>query len=290
MAAKPDLSIIIVNWKVRRLLEKCLDSILKYKGNLNLEIFVIDNDSRDNTAEMMMVQYPDLDCISLPRNIGFARANNLGIERAKADVIFLLNPDTEISAGYMQKALEYMRSHPQVGIMGTKILNADKSVQKSIRRFPDFSSQLLVLLKLRNVLMDNKYLSHYLADDFDYSKEQQVDQIMGAAMFIRREVLDKIGLLDEKFFIWFEEIDFCERAHQAGFKLVYYPDISLVHYGGSSFGQQTTLRKQMMFNSSLLYYFRKHRSFVQWLILVLVVPVNILLTFLYAAFIKKREF
>lgn len=288
--SKPDISIVIVNWKVRRLLEKCLDSIYRYRGDLDLQIFVVDNDSRDNTSEMMMVQYPEINTISLSRNIGFAAANNLAINRCTADYIFLLNPDTEISANYLQEALKYLKAHPQVGILGTKILNPDKSIQSSVRRFPDLVSQILVMFKMRNVLLNNDRIKHYLFSEFDYNKEQEVPQVMGAAMFITRPLLEKIGALDSKFFIWFEEIDFCMRAKKAGFKVMYLPSISLIHYGGVSFGQRNGLRKQWLFDRSLLYYFRKHGNILQWLALALMVPINLALTLLYVTFIKKREF
>ena len=287
--SKPDISVIIVNWKVRKLLAKCLDSILENSYGFNLEIFVVDNDSIDGTPEMIMVKYPKVKMICLHKNYGFAKANNLAIKQARADCIFLLNPDTEILPGFFSNILNYLNNNPIVGIVGPKILNNDGSLQPSIRRFPDILSQILVMLKLRNVLGDNKFLDHYLAKDFDYDQEQEVEQIMGAAMIIRREVIERIGMLDEKYFVWFEEVDYCQRANKAGFTIKYFPGTVLIHAGGSSFGQQLVFKNQLVFDRSLLWYFWKHKPFWQWLIVVFLVPINLILTLIYVLFLQKQE-
>ncbi|MBU1203172.1 glycosyltransferase family 2 protein [Patescibacteria group bacterium] len=285
---RPDVSIIIVNWKVRALLEKCLNSILAETGNKQLEIIVVDNDSADGTSEMVMMEYPMIRMIALPQNIGFAAANNLALEQAHADIIFLLNPDTEVTDGFFEEALKYFKNNPSVDIVGPKIINPDGSNQSSVRRFPDLLSQILIMLKLKNILVDNKLLSNYLANDFNYSKEQEVEQIMGAAMLIRRNVFEKIGKFDEKFFIWFEEVDFCLRAVQAGLKIKYIPYATIIHKGGESFSQRNSLRKQIIFNKSILRYFFKHKPFIEWLIILLIIPINILLTVFYVIFLKNK--
>lgn len=312
--AKPDISVIIVNWKVRPLLEKCLNSILTHQEGVNLEIFVVDNDSCDGSPEMVMLEYPQVKMIALPSNHGFAKANNLALKQAQGRFLFLLNPDTEITAGFFPATLSYLEQHPEVGLLGPKILNPDGSLQYSVRRLPDFLSQVLTLLKLQNIIIDEKplnrylakkflplvlkvraYFSHnkimpyYLAEDFDYHKTQPVEQLMGSAMFLRREVLEKIGGLDEKFFIWFEEVDYCQRARQAGFQIIYLAEAKIVHYGGESFNKKRVLSRQLIFDRSLLYYFFKHKPFWQWLLLILIMPLNILLTVIYALFLQVRE-
>ena len=142
-----DISIIIVNWKVRPLLKKCLDSILKYKDDLDIEIFVIDNDSKDGSPKMITTNYPEVNMIALKSNYGFAKANNLGLKRAKGKYLLLLNPDTEITKDFFKKVIKYLDKHTDIGILGPQILNPDKSKQDSVRRFPTFFSQILVLLK-----------------------------------------------------------------------------------------------------------------------------------------------
>ena len=248
--ARPDITIIIVNWKVRALVEKCLDSIITHDEGVNLEIFVVDNDSRDGVAEMIMMEYPDVKMIALPHNIGFGAANNLAIKQARGRYLCLLNPDTRVTANFFPTMINYMDQHPEVGMAGPKILNPDESLQLSVRRFPDLLSQILILLKLKNILVNNKFLSRYLFGDFDYTKEQAVEQIMGAAMIVRRQVIDKIGMFDEKFFVWFEEVDFCKRVLAGGFQIKYFPEAKVIHYGGASFNKRTVLRKQINFNQN----------------------------------------
>ena len=311
--AKADMAVIIVNWKVRDLLKKCLDSILIYQKNYQLEIFVVDNDSQDGSAEMLKDDYPMVSLMALEKNIGFGAANNLAIKKATGEYIFLLNPDTEITADFFEKAFSYMQNNPAVGILGPRIINSDGSQQASIRNLPNLLSQSLTLFKLQNILCidkplepyihkvfvrpvlkirklfsNSKVLRHYLAEDFDYNKEQAVDQIMGAAMFIRRSVFDKIGVFDTKFFVWFEEVDLCEQAKKAGILIKYFPEAIIIHWGGQSFSQSHTLKKQLIFNKSLLYYFFKHKPFIQTLIIFLLIPINIGLTLIYVTFFKNK--
>lgn len=284
-----DITVVIVNWKVRDLLEKNLKAILANKDGLNIEIYVVDNDSRDGTSEMIMMEFPDVKVLAMARNLGFAKANNLAIKQAKGKYIFVLNPDTQVKPGFFRSIYNYMESNPEVGIVGPRILNSDGSTQPSIRRFPDLFSHILIMLKLRNILVENKFLKNYFLTDFDYEKEQEVEQIMGAAMMIRRSVFDKIGLFDEKFFVWFEEVDFCLRARKEKIKIKYFPQAELYHEGGRSFSKEAIVRKQIIFNKSLLHYFFKHKAFYQALIIALFVPINILLTIGYAIYKNPRR-
>lgn len=312
--SQPDLSVIIVNWKVRRLLDRCLQSLQRYSQGLNLEIFVVDNDSCDGTSEMLMAEYMDVVCIARPRNIGFAAACNLGIKQSQADYVLLLNPDAQITADTLSTMLQYMRENQSVGILGPKILNPDGSRQLSVRKIPSLWSQILTLLKLQNILTagqtldkhlsgqalrfftklramfsSSRHLSDYLQTNFDYNQAQPVEQVMGAAMMIRRAVINQIGLLDQGFFIWFEEVDYCLRAKQAGWEIVYLPQATVQHQAGASFSQRSILKKQLIFDRSLLYFFWKHRPFWQFLCLLLLVPLNLVLTMIYAAVIYDNE-
>lgn len=287
--SRPDFSIIIVNWKVRALLEKCLFSIYQNNQEANFEIIVVDNDSRDGASEMVMIQFPKVKMIALTHNSGFARANNLAMKQAKGKYLFILNPDTEVLPDFFVNSKKYLDNNKEVSIMGPKILNPDKTLQLSVRRFPNLLSQIFIMLKLRNILVDNKLLANYLLFDFDYTKEQNVEQIMGAAMIIRREVVQKIGLFDERFFVWFEEIDFCKRAYEAGFKIRYFPGVQIIHHGGSSFNKSKVFYKQIIFNNSLLRYFFKHKPLWQYLVILFLIPINLFLTLLYVIFLYNKE-
>lgn len=280
--SKPQISIIIVNWKVRPLLEKCLNSILADTQDFSKEIFVVDNDSRDGTSEMIMADYHQVTMIALPRNRGFARANNLALKQSSGDYIFLLNPDTEVQPGFFKTILAYFETHPEVALLGPRILNSDLSQQKSIRRFPNLISQLLVLFKLTKVWPDNKFLQKYLAIDFDYNRETTVEQIMGAAMIMPRKTYEKIGLFDQRFFLWLEEVDYCKRVKDAGLTIKYLPTASLIHHSGVSFAKEKIFKKQLIFDWSLLYYFFKQKNILEALIILIFLPINLLLTAVYA--------
>ncbi len=275
-----NLSVIIVSWNVRERLRTCLASLFRETKDLNWEIFVIDNDSKDGSAEMVLNDFPDVQLIVNKKNLGFAAASNQGIKKARGEFILLLNPDTELKENSFAKTVEYMRSHPEVGILGPRILNFDGSLQPSVRRFPTLISQILIILKIPHLWPSLAPIKYYLAADFDYEKEANVDQVMGACLLFSRNLLNKIGLLDDKFFIWFEEVDFCQRARNAGFKVRYAPVTSITHWGGESFAQEMTLKKQKMISQSMAYYFKKHHSFAAYLFIkFLTLPIIFLAIF-----------
>ena len=276
---------IIIHWNTPDLLKKQLALL---KTERDLEVIVVDNDSQDGTSEMLMVEFPEVKTIALAQNKGFAYANNLGIKLAKGELLMLLNPDTVLNDNFFSQTFEYLEHNPHVAIVGPLILNIDGSVQDSVRRFPDWRSQMLILLKMKNIMPQQKWLANYLIPNFDYQSVAEVDQIMGAAMIIRRSTFDKIGLLDQQYFIWFEEVDFCQRAKKQGLSIQFVPNFSLKHYGGASFEQTPTIAKQLMFNRSMMRYFFKHEPFWQVVILALVLPLNLLLTALYGLYLRAR--
>ena len=275
-----DVSIIIVNWKVKDLLEACLRSVYKETQGVNFEVFVVDNDSGDGSVEMVKEKFPQVNLTASKDNLGFAKGNNIVAKHAKGRYVLLLNPDTEVLDNAIGKMVEFMDSHPECGISGCKLLNPDLTHQPSVRRFPTFSSQALILLKLHHLFPKTKAMHDYLAEDFDYDKIGEADQVMGAFFMIKREVVEKIGLLDETFWIWFEEVDYCKRAKEAGFKIFYTPEAKIVHHFGQSFKQVYNVQKQKNFNKSLTYYFKKHQPSWQRIIIEILKPISILLAWL----------
>ena len=277
MSRPADLSVVTVNWKVADLVGELLGSIHANKEDLAVEVYVVDNDSRDHIEDVVAKFRARSDVpvtlIRNDRNLGFAKANNQAIRRCSGRVVALLNPDTRVTKGALKRMLDWMAARPDVGIAGPKLLNQDGSLQESVRRFPRLVDQALILLKLQHLWPSAPPFRTYLAKDFDYGKEQDVDQLMGAALFVRRKVFEGVGLLDERFFIWFEEVDFCKRAKAAGWGVVYVPSVQIVHRGGASFAQAMTLRKQRYFSASMAKYFRKHRG--TWTLLVLALPMLI---------------
>ncbi|NMB48624.1 glycosyltransferase family 2 protein [Candidatus Kuenenbacteria bacterium] len=274
-----DLSIIIVSWRVRDLLRQCLRSIYQKTAGLQFEVFVVDNNSLDGTIELIKDEFPDVHLIVNPKNFGFAKANNQAIKLAAGRHILLLNPDTEFFDNALGRLVELMDKSKEWGIAGCRILNSDRTLQPSVRRFPGWFTQALILLKLHHLPPFKKFLRRYLASDFNYQSISEVEQVMGAFFAIRRETLDIVGLLDEKYFFWFEEVDYCRRAKNLDLKVIYTPEPAIIHHGAGSF-RQLDWQKQIIWNHSLQHYFWLHGKRWQWFILWLLQPLSILLALL----------
>lgn len=272
-----DLSIIIVSFKVKDLLEECLSSIFAQNFNFNFEIIVFDNASQDGSAEMVKQKFPQVKLIASGKNLGFAAGNNLGLKISTGKHLLLLNPDTKFTDNSLNKLLAKSENNPEIGILGCNLLNANGSPQPSVRRFPRLTDHLLMMLKLHHLFL----LKKYLAVDFDYQKEAEVDQVMGAFMLIKRLVIDKIGLLDEKYYIWFEEVDYCLKAKKAGFKVVYSPESSIIHYGEQSFRQMLIFKQQWIYSKSRLRFLRLHGYGLDYLLILILTPASLLLSAVY---------
>ena len=219
---------------------------------------MIDNASDDGTTWMMKNDFPEINFTPNKDNAGFAKANNQGIRRATGDYVLLLNPDTEIFAGTLANSVKFMEENKDCGIMGCRMVYRNGTLQPSVRRFPHFWPVLLMFLKVPKIFPKLKAIQKYLATDFDYEKTQPADQVMGAYMFVRQEIFNKTGMLDEDFFVWFEEVDFCKRVWNAGYKVMYFPGAKIIHHGGQSFGQQQMVKNQWNFFTSAWKYFRKN--------------------------------
>ncbi len=277
-----DCSIIIVNWNVREYLKLCLDSIHRRTNAYTIEVIVVDNGSTDGSLEMLRDEYPWVQVKAQGMNRGFARANNIGLAQAQGRYVFILNPDTELHEGVLESLISFMDDHPGVAVAAPQIVNADGSFQKgSIRRDPTITSQVIILLKLQYLLSHVKVMRRYYADDFDPSLQQDIDQPMGAAMFIRKEVLDRIGFFDEGFFLWFEEVDLSKRFREAGERIRYIPHVLVTHHGGRSFSQSLPLVKQKLFNRSALHYYSKHYGLRGYLSILATVPLNLVMVAVY---------
>jgi len=252
------LSIIIVSWNVGELLSKCLKSIYLYSLGLEIEVYVVDNASADGSAEMVKNNFPQVKLIASRENLGFAKANNLALKEARGEYVLFLNPDTEIFPDTLNKSLAFMASHRDTGVMGCKMVYRDGSLQPSVRRFPTILAILEMFLKLPKIFSRLRAIDHYLAKGFDYNREQVVDQVMGAYMLIPKLVIEKVGLLDERFFTWFEEVDYCLRVKRASYRVYYNPEVKIIHHGGTSFAQAGMIKNQWRFFHSALKYFLKN--------------------------------
>ncbi|MFW0837768.1 MAG: glycosyltransferase family 2 protein [Candidatus Komeilibacteria bacterium] len=284
-----ELSIIIVSWNVAQDLRACLLSIQKFV-HIDYEVIVVDNASDDDTVHMIRHDFPMVKLIVNKSNVGFAAANNQALTKATGKYILWLNPDTEFRDDHsVVGALNFLKNQPQIGILGINVRNSDGSQQICVRRYPTLGSQLLTLLKLNTVLPVLN--SRYLALDFDYSRSQTVDSIIGACMFMPRQTALSLQGFDEHFFIWFEEVDLCKRVQKFGQHVYYYADSTVIHHGGQSFSQWLTKDKQKQFNRSLLYYFSQHCPRWQLWLLYFILPINFILTTLQSILkIKKSAY
>lgn len=253
-----DISIIIVSWKVRELLKQCLKTVLASK-DVTFEVIVVDNNSGDGTIEMLERDFAGaIKLIKSEQNLGFAKANNLGLREATGDYILFLNPDTEIKSDTLAQSLVFMKENSNCGVMGPKMIFKNGGFQPSVRRFPTLGTIVMMFLKLPKIFPHLKVIDHYLAVDFDYSKSQEVDQVMGAFMLMPKSIVDKLKGFDERFFVWFEEVDLCLRVKRSGFQVFYDSEIEIIHHGGQSFSQQTLVTKQGRFFKSAWKYFLKN--------------------------------
>ncbi|MEX2054994.1 MAG: glycosyltransferase family 2 protein [Candidatus Andersenbacteria bacterium] len=289
------VSIAIVNWNTGELLAKCVQSLLNVADSDRIaEIIVVDNASTDTSFAKAQAEVRGdarankVIWIPLKTNAGFAKANNLALQRiherhpSDSAHVLLLNPDTKVSSGALQQLLAVLDRNPQAGIVGPKLLNTDGTHQPSVRAFPTGSVLTVFFLKLARLLPLQGFWGRYLQTDFDYTKEQPTDQVMGAAFLIRNSLLDPkhaqyVGRLDEAFFVWFEEVDYCRRAKASGWQTVYTPLATITHHGGASFAQLLGVRRVLPYLKSALHYSRKHLSLLTTIILFLLLPISVLL-------------
>ena len=276
----PQASIIIVSWNVRDALRANLARLYSVSDGVEFEIFVVDNASSDESCRMVRDEFPSVRLIQNDWNAGFAYAFNQALAHAKGDVILLLNPDMLVGEGALDRTYQALTQDKEIGLLGCK-LKRDGEYVNSVRRDPGLADQLATLLKIPHVIKASKSMSRYLMDDMDYGRTQDVEQVRGAYMAFRREILDVVGNLDERFYIWFEDIDYCKRVREAGYKVRYVADISCIDYVGQSFKQVSVTKKQKMLSKSMLLYFKKWHPWWQVGILAIATPIAIASGWLY---------
>jgi N-acetylglucosaminyl-diphospho-decaprenol L-rhamnosyltransferase len=256
-----DLSIIIVSWNVKELLANCLNTIDQGRGELDLEVIVVDAGSVDGSPDMVRDQFAWVQLVAESENVGFPKGNNIGIERAHGRHILLLNPDTEVVGDALSQLVAYLDLNLDVGVVSGMLKNPDGSIQSSRRRFPNFKTAVFEStwfepLAPRSVLQD------YYAEDLPLDKPVDVDWLTGASLMVRHEVIDQVGLMDEGYFMYSEELDWCRRIKDAGWRIVFIPTAVIIHYIGKS-SEQAIVRRHIDFNRAKLRYFRKYHGRTQ---------------------------
>lgn len=257
---KPDLSVVVVNWNVKDLLRACLHSLLvagQTTPQLATEIIVVDSASSDGSVEMVRREFPQVRLIASEQNLGYAGGNNAGAAQAQGRYIFLLNPDTVVQPETLWRMVEYMDTHPTAGALGPQLLWPDGSSQSSRRSFPTLGTLFWESTLLGQWFPHNRHIQNYHLVHQPADHPQKVDWVVGAAILIRREAWQQVGPIDEAFFMYFEETDWCRRSAAAGWEAHYLPTAQVTHYEGKS-SEQVVAARTLRFQRSKLRYTRKY--------------------------------
>jgi GT2 family glycosyltransferase len=289
MEAPPLLSIVVVNRNTRELLDGCLGSIVSLVADIPMEVFVVDNGSSDGSQRMVRERYPAVRLLELGSNFGFAAANNRALVLSAGKYCLLLNSDTVVTSGAVEAVVTYLEKNGEVGIAGLQLLNADGSRQNSIANFPSLLTELFNKSLLRRLSP-----GRYPGKERSYPGPIDVESVIGACLFVRRKTMEQVGMLDEEYFFYLEETDWCLRVRKAGWRVIHYPGASIYHLQGMSV-EGVSVRARIEYFRSRYLFFRKHHSpracFLLKSGLVLKTAVNLLANFLLsvATFFSVRR-
>jgi len=257
----PDLSVIIVNWNTKELLLNCLESFYRTVRNLTFEIFVVDNGSNDGSPDLVRKTFPEIELIQNQKNLGFARANNEALRKSKGRHALLLNTDVILTNGAVEKLVEFMDSNPTVGIAGGQLINGDGSKQNSFDNFPSLATEVLNKSLLR-IFFPTRYPSKRVS----YSSPIDVHSVIGACMIVRSRSIQEVGLLDENYFFFLEETDWCYRMRRQRWRVCHVPQAEIIHLQGRT-ANLVKNRAKIEYYRSLYLFFKKHKGIFEFIML-----------------------
>ncbi len=273
MSITPQVSIVIVSFNTRDLLRECLLGLEKESIGVAKEIFVVDNHSRDCSAEMVETEFPYVSLIRSDVNLGFAAANNAAFRRCSGQYVVLLNSDAFLKPQALQRAITYMDADPSIGLGGARLVGQDGSWQPSARLFPSLLNDFLTISGLSGRHPRSRFFGRFDRTWADQDLPADVDWVPGAFSIVRRQLLEKLGYFDENFFLYYEEVDLCRRIKANGFSVRYWPDVVVVHLGGESsktvtnvaFSKSGSQLALWRMRAGMLYYRKHHGSPIAWL-------------------------
>jgi hypothetical protein len=282
-----DLSVIIVNWNTRKLLEDCLTSIYKFTKNIGFEVIVVDNNSNDGSKKNVEIKFPKVKLIANKKNLGFAKANNIGIKQAKGKYILLLNSDTYMMENSLQKLFEFANRQENIGIVAPQLLNPDKTIQQSLGFFPNLPQIFFWMSFIDDLPLGYLLKPYHIDHDIFYKKDQMVDWVTGAAILVPKNVIQKAGALDDKIFMYGEDVEWCYRIKKAGLQIIYTPITKIVHIGRGSSDKDPT-RAFIGEFQGLKYFYTKHKSNFSLQILKILLKMGTLTRILIFGFLGRK--
>jgi len=256
MNSKYDVTIVIISYNTVSMTRECIQSVFKNLGQISAQVIVVDNNSQDGSTEMVENDFPEVTLIKNDNNRGFAAANNQGFEIAKGEMVLLLNSDTIILGRVIENSITYLKNHPEVGAMGCRVLNTDRTTQLTCSGFPTFSRLLCFTLGLDRL---SGIFDHYLLRRWHRDDERDVDVISGCYLMTRASIIKQVGPLDEDFFFFGEETDWCLRMREAGWKLRFSPIGEIIHHGGGSV-KKLNHKRDVMLTDATIRLQRKHQG------------------------------
>ena len=251
------ISVVIVTYNSKRVVPACLASLAAHTSRSTCEVVVVDNASSDGTPEMLAREYPWVRLVARRRNDGLSAGINAGVEASSGEYVAVLNPDIRFESDVLSPLAAYLRDHEDAGVVAPKLLNDDGTLQMSCRAFPGYATAFFNRYSILTRLFPrNRVSSRYLMSNFDHSSLQEVDWVSGAALMFSRRVFNRLGGWDPAFFLFNEDVDFCRRAHDAGYRIVYDPEVAVYHSIGIS--ESTSARLIIERHKSIWRYYRKH--------------------------------
>ena len=256
---EPRLSIIIVGYQCRDLARRCLESLTPDRLQSPLEVLLVDNGSTDGTIDMMRALFPWVRIVAEGQNLGFARANNLATRVALGHHLLYLNPDTVVPAGSLVASVAALEARPAVGMLGCKLVRPDGSLDHACKRgFPTPLSSLYHFVGITKLIPGSRRFAHYTAGWLDADQESPVDAVNGAFMLVRREALEAVGPMDEEYWLYMEDLDWCYRFWEAGWPVVYWPGVEVIHVKGGSTKDGRPWRSNHAFHRGMWLFYKKH--------------------------------
>ncbi|EKD57856.1 MAG: WsbD [uncultured bacterium] len=281
-----DLSIIIVSFNTKELLKSCLNSVIGSSKEFQTEIFVVDNNSSDNTAAMIKKDYPQIKLIANKKNLGFSKANNQALKLAKGKYVLILNPDTKLAPDTISEMIKFMEKDPKIAVSTCRVELPNGQIDRDCRRhFPTPWRAFCHFSKLAKLFPHSKLFNQYYFGYLSPATEHEIDSCVGAFMMVRQSIVKKVGLFDEDFFFYGEDLDWCWRFKDAGYKIMYTPRTKIIHYKGAASGMKQTSQhltkasidsKKRALTESVRameifykkHYLLKYPFFINWLVLI----------------------